>query len=326
MPAPHITIAAPAREPLIGNRITARRWTAMLRDLGYRVRTVERWDGRPTDVLIAVHARRSHPSARAFKRAHPDRSLVVVLSGTDAYRDLPDDARARESLRLADRIVTLQADALDCIPRDERSRATTILQSATPTPDVTRPRYRRGDRLEIVQLASLRPVKDPFLIVRALRHLPADVAVRVTHAGPSPTAAATRRAHRAAERDPRYRWLGAVTAARARRLLATSHLAILTSHSEGGANVVAEAAVDRVPLLATRVGGTVGQLGPDYPGYLAVGDARGLAERIGALAADPRALGALRTAMRERASAFSPARERRALAALLRPLCGRPAG
>jgi glycosyltransferase involved in cell wall biosynthesis len=41
---------------------------------------------------------------------------------------------------------------------------------------------------------------------------------------------------------------------------------------EGGANALCEALVLGVPILSSRIGGTLGILGPDYPGYFPVGD------------------------------------------------------
>jgi hypothetical protein len=52
------------------------------------------------------------------------------------------------------------------------------------------------------------------------------------------------------EADPRYLWGDDVPAAAVRRLLARSHAMVLSSLSEGGANVISEAAVAGVPVLA----------------------------------------------------------------------------
>src|SRR3979490_694490 len=91
-----------------GNRHTATRWAAMLRSLGHRVRVSVRWDGRAADAMIALHARRSHASIARFRERFPASPLVVVLTGTDLYRDIRTDRDAQASLVLADRLVVLQ--------------------------------------------------------------------------------------------------------------------------------------------------------------------------------------------------------------------------
>ena len=96
-----------------GNRNTAARWAAFLRAAGHRVAVGQHWNGERADVLIALHARRSHDSIVAYAARHPDRPLVVALTGTDVYRDIRHDAGAQASLRLATRLVVLQEAALD---------------------------------------------------------------------------------------------------------------------------------------------------------------------------------------------------------------------
>src|SRR6266699_2826122 len=78
-----------------GNRHTATRWAAMLTSLGHRVRVSVRWDGRAADAMIALHARRSHASIVRFRERFPASPLVVVLTGTDLYRDMRSDRRYR---------------------------------------------------------------------------------------------------------------------------------------------------------------------------------------------------------------------------------------
>jgi glycosyltransferase involved in cell wall biosynthesis len=46
---------------------------------------------------------------------------------------------------------------------------------------------------------------------------------------------------------------------------------------EGGANVISEAIVAGVPVVSSRIEGSIGLLGADYPGYFPVGDTRRLA-------------------------------------------------
>ena len=94
-----------------GNRITALRWAMILRRLGNRVSIVQTYDGRPYDLLVALHARKSHPSIINFRRQNPEGPVIVALTGTDLYRDIRTSRAARESLDVANRIVVLQPKA-----------------------------------------------------------------------------------------------------------------------------------------------------------------------------------------------------------------------
>jgi glycosyltransferase involved in cell wall biosynthesis len=95
---------------------------------------------------------------------------------------------------------------------------------------------------------------------------------------------------------------------------------VLTSEMEGGANVVSEALACSVPVLCSRIPGSIGILGTDYPGYFEVGDTEGLAALL-ARAEDDRAfLADLRRRGRSLAPLVSPARERESWSRLLREL------
>ena len=128
-----ISIVTPARAGTRnGNRHTSRRWAGFLRDAGHRVAVRNQWDGEPCDLLLALHADRSHASAFEFRKRHPDRPLVVALTGTDLYRDLPRSRKARDSLRMADRLIVLQEDALRFLDSRSRKKARIVYQSADP--------------------------------------------------------------------------------------------------------------------------------------------------------------------------------------------------
>jgi glycosyltransferase involved in cell wall biosynthesis len=125
--------------------------------------------------------------------------------------------------------------------------------------------------------------------------------------------------------NPRYRWLGELPRWRARRLIAGSLLMVLSSRMEGGANVLGEAAVAGVPVLSTRIPGSVGLLGADYPGYFPVGDAAALAALLRRAETDPAYLAALERGVRRAAPLFAPRSEQAAWRALLAELRGRHA-
>ena len=65
---------------------------------------------------------------------------------------------------------------------------------------------------------------------------------------------------------------------------------VISSRQEGGANVVSEAIVAGVPIIASHIPGNIGILGNDYPGYFPVGDSRALATLLHRAETDPQYL------------------------------------
>jgi glycosyltransferase involved in cell wall biosynthesis len=129
-------------------------------------------------------------------------------------------------------------------------------------------------------LAHLRAVKDPLLPAAAARLLPADSRVRIEHAGAALDPELGAAAEAEARDNPRYRWLGDLPHPEALRLLAGSRVMVHPSRHEGGANVVSEALAAGIPVLASRIPGTVGLLGEEHPGYFSAGDAAALASAL----------------------------------------------
>ena len=312
-----ICIVTPARaHARTGNRNTAARWAGLLRAAGHRVGVEQRWSGAPADVLIALHARRSHESIADYAARHPERPLVVTLTGTDVYRDIVDDASAQASLHLATRLIVLQDAALDELAPALRAKARVVYQSSRAVPR-TAPLARC---FEIVVSGHLREEKDPVRCAAALAHLPPASRVRVTHVGGALTPQMEAEAREWMAREPRYRWRGELAHGRALRLLARARLMVISSRMEGGANVVSEALTIGVPVIASHISGNVGMLGRDYPGYYPLGDERALAHLIDRAERDAAFYRALDSACRARAALVTPERERAALEALLAEL------
>jgi hypothetical protein len=113
-----------------GNKITALRWARLLKRLGHRVKVTQRYDGDASDALIALHAQRSAESIERFHQSHPELPLIVVLTGTDLYRDIRHSHKAKQSLELATQLVVLQKMALQELPRHLHAKTEVIYQSA----------------------------------------------------------------------------------------------------------------------------------------------------------------------------------------------------
>lgn len=305
------------REANDGNWRTARRWAEFLAGVARPIVQSE-WNGEPTDVVLALHARRSAASMDRLKSSRPDVPLVLVLSGTDLYRDLPASVEARRSLLLADRIVVLQEDALAHVPSEHLGKCEVIYQSSKDLASARKP----AGRLDCVAVGHLREEKDPRVLWKALRLLDAHLPIRVRHIGAALDPALGKEARAAMARDPRYRWNGALPHGFARSAIRDAHLLVHPSVMEGGANVIAEAITSGTPVAASRVSGNIGMLGRNYPGYFEVADAAGLARLLASLLEEPSLLRDLRHACGERRKLFSPARERRALRRLVLGLLG----
>ncbi len=309
---------APPRS-LHGNRITALRWAGILKALGHRVEIREEYRGERCDLLVALHARRSFPAVARFRREHPDLPLVVALTGTDLYGDTPSDVQARQSLEMASRLIVLQPLGIAALPEHLRGRARAIVQSAARPPGKFPP---RKDALEVCVLGHLRAVKDPFRTARAARLLPASSRIRVLHVGSALSREMKQEARKEMAANPRYRWLGELPRWKSLRLLARSRLHVLTSEMEGGANVLCEAIACTVPSLASRIPGSVGILGAEYPGYFKVGDTESLAALLCRAETDAGFLESLKRWCERLRPLVDPAREREEWRRLLAGLPG----
>ena len=117
---------------LTGNRLSGARWVRTLRSLGHQVSNTAVYRDTPCDLLIALHARRSHNAIVRFSEKHPEKPLIVVLTGTDLYRDIHVYRDAQDSLERATRLVVLQEMGVPELPASTRAKATVIYQSAAP--------------------------------------------------------------------------------------------------------------------------------------------------------------------------------------------------
>jgi len=311
---PRLLIVTPALADVNnGNWQTAHRWSRFLaRDCSVRI--ARDWDGAPADAMIALHARRSAAPIAAFAAAGGP--VALVLTGTDVYRDIDFDASAQRSLELAGALVVLQPQAIEVLPARLRGRATVIYQSAR----TLRPAAPRQRTFDLALVGHLRPEKDPMTAIRALALLrepgsallraPASPPLRLLHAGRVPDDALGAAVRSAAAADPRIVLRGPMPHAAARQLIRRSRLLLLPSLMEGGANVAIEAITCGVPVLASRIGGSVGLLGADYDGFFPVGDHEALARLIARCQESPSFLDRLCLQCAQRAPLFDPGLER----------------
>ncbi|MDX5332758.1 MAG: TIGR04348 family glycosyltransferase [Gammaproteobacteria bacterium] len=303
----HIRLITPApRGSRAGNRATANRWAAILRRLGHRVHVSTDYQGEPADLMVGLHAWRSAEAIARFAATYPDRPLVVVLTGTDAYRFIhshPETTLA--SLEAADHIVGLHALVGNVLPEHLRARLHVIVQSARPL--LHRQPARRSFR--VCFAGHLREEKDPLRPALAVRDLPPDSRIRVDAYGGAHTPDWAAAAREEMQRNPRYRWHGEIPHAELRRVYARSHLLVLPSIMEGGANVISEAVMAGLPVIASDIDGSVGLLGDDYPGYYPVKNADALRDLLLRAESDPGFYAELEAACSARRDLFMPERE-----------------
>ena len=298
-----------------GNRVTAVRWARILRSLGHRVAIQTEWDGAGADVLIALHAWRSAASVTRYRSRVPNGHLIVALTGTDVYSFLHTDKEVtRRSLEQADSLIALHGLVRETLPPQFRSRIHVIHQSVPNSGLMRRPSKRTFD---VCVVGHLRQEKDPLRAAYAARAMPGASRLRVLHAGGARDPDWADIARTEMVRNRRYGWLGEVPGWRVRRLYGRAHAMVISSLTEGGANVVSEAVVAGLPVIASRIPGNVGLLGPDHPGYYPPQDTEALRDRLWCAETEPAFLDELARHGAERARLFSPDREREAWRRLL---------
>ena len=298
-----------------GNWHTAHRWAQFLSghcDIALLPQWLAPTAQAEPQCLVALHARRSAPSIHAWAAAYPDKPLVVVLTGTDLYRDIQTDAVAQQSLALATHLVVLQDAGLATLPERWRSKTRVIYQSAP----ALRPAVKSALTFKAVMVGHLRDEKDPLTFMRAagralVPHLRFDQIGQAL--APHFQAAAQARA----AQTPSYRWLGGLARAATRQHIKRAHVLVNCSVMEGGAHVILEAVQSGTPVLASRIDGNVGMLGTDYAGYFAVGDDAQLVAQLARCAAEPAFLAHLQRQCAQRAALFDPQLEKRLVLNLL---------
>ncbi|WP_069039890.1 selenoneine biosynthesis selenosugar synthase SenB [Methyloversatilis sp. RAC08] len=310
---PKVVIVTPAlADANNGNWRTAQRWASMLRGR-CDVRLAAAWHRGDESVMIALHARRSAASVDAWRARYPARPLIVVLTGTDLYRDIATDAAARHSLDIADLLVTLNTLGPRSLPQALQPRCRVVLQSCPSRVRLAAPaRYLRA-----LMIGHLRDEKAPDVLFDAVRELAARRDIRIDHIGRALDAELGEAARSLTAHCPGYRWLGGLSHDATRRHLQRASVLVHPSRMEGGAHTVIEAVRTGVPVLASHIDGNVGLLGEDYDGYCAPGDAHALAGLIERARDDADWLAHLARQCDAKAGLFSAEHEQSSLHALI---------
>jgi putative glycosyltransferase (TIGR04348 family) len=306
-----------------GNQVTASRWAKQIRQGGHQVQIAHEFQNQQSELLIALHARRSAISIRRWRKRLPDHPLIVALTGTDLYRDIRTHQSAQNSLALADRLVLLQPDGIHYLPQQYQKKARVIFQSAMPINrrPANSSALKQDRTFDICVIGHLRKVKDPLRTAMAVRKLPKSSRIQVMHIGAAMTESYRAAAVREMQRNPRYHWLGALTQTRTMQRLVTSRLLALTSTMEGGANVIIEAIMAGVPVISSRMSGSIGLLGEDYPGFFPVGDTLALRDLMLEVETDSRFYQRLVKKCHSLQARFQPAREQACWMKLLQEFC-----
>jgi len=291
------------RDSLQGNTVTAQRVVSILEESGVDAMMLcmgEEVQG--ADVMIALHARKSAHYVADFRELNPEGKVIVYLTGTDLYEDIPGGCLVcKESMEQADGLVVSQEASLRSVPKEFLAKTEVVYPSIELPEDLSGDCETESDLFLLV--GHMRAVKQPFMAVEALQLL--DDSVRLVLLGNEVDSGMGAMAKEWQGRDPRFEWLGGLGYVETLRWMRRSVVTMNTSLMEGGSNSVGESIVLGVPVLATRIEGNVGMLGADYEGYFEVGDAQGLSDLMCKVLNEPCFLERLRGQVRVRGERFS---------------------
>jgi len=319
----HIGIITPAAsKSLNGNRATAQRWADFFIQLGHEVDISMQWDGTEYDLMVALHAWRSAESVARFKQKYPHRPLVLAMTGTDLYRFIKTHPQPTlASIQTADELVTLHRLASKIIPEAAQHKVHVIHQSALPlTSEMIRSSEGPSETFDICVVGHLREEKDSMRVAYAVRNLPDTSNMRVLHYGKAHNEEWAGYAKEEMKINSRYHWLGEVSHNEVREAYANCQLMVLPSVMEGGANVISEATVAGLPVIASDIDGSIGLLGDDYAGYFPVKNEKRLSELLLKAESDKSFVEKLRQQCKERAKLFTVEAEKKAWEDLLNEL------
>ncbi|HKK57318.1 selenoneine biosynthesis selenosugar synthase SenB [Marinobacter sp.] len=299
-----------------GNRATAERWARLLEREGHRIHLVTEFRDEPCDLVIALHAWRSHQAVASFQDQHPQIPVIVALTGTDIYdHQYRFPRETLDSMTRADCLIGLHQRVKLDIPSKFCEKLATVLQSADQPgrSDDHNP----DDHFLVCVIGHLRDEKDSLRAALASRLLPDDSIIKVVNAGKAHSPEWEIRALEEQSANPRFEWLGEVDKPDIQALMRRSRLMVISSVMEGGANVVSEACRAGLPVIASDISGNIGLLGDDYPGYFRTGDEQDLARLLAKAEKSSGFLAELTQRVSYLAADFTPENEQASLAAAI---------
>jgi|TARA_B110000238_G_C16120625_1_gene436957 putative glycosyltransferase (TIGR04348 family) len=265
----HIQLISPANiDSRNGNRTTAVRWRNILQALGHKVTVSQQYSGENADLMLALHAWRSASSIQLFAEKYPSRPLLVALTGTDVYRFLNTHKHdTLKSIEYADRLIALHGYISHSLAKKYHHKIRVIYQS-TETKLIRK--THQNSHFNVCIAGHLRDEKDSLRPAYAVRSLPSQSRIQISHFGKAHTQKWEYDARLEMARNRRYQWLGEISQSRLQLKLSQANLLILPSRMEGGANIISEAIVAGLPVVSSYIDGSIGLLGEDYCGYFEV--------------------------------------------------------
>lgn len=350
------------RQDSQGNTETAVRLEGILRKAGLRVAMEEVWfNGQEAHCMIALNARRSAGAVMEFRDAWPKGKVIVILTGTDINHPSAMDKESDnvQTMEAADYLVVLHEGSLVSVPEHLHQKCK-VIHPSVQWPDgfdvlSSQSEHQHEfadpsqlDRLNIIMAGNLRAEKNVGLALAACAMLPEDSPVLLQLYGDAeviehsegygagceeveglqqPVGDLSLQMLQATAGPLPFLWRGKLSHADLLTMMAGADLLLNTSSQEGGSNAICEAICLGLPVLASRIDGNVGMLGPGYGGYFDQGDASGLASLLTRCAEEPSYLAQLQQQVQERAALYQLDRESESWLKLLAErlgLTGRP--
>lgn len=254
-----------------GNQATAKRWQQLLIEARHQVEISDSFQAQIPDILIAIHLRKSHQSIVDFKSKFPSKPLITLGAGTDLYRDLSNQKYIdiiKKSIKLSDTILVLQNLATSLFDEEAQKKVTVIYQSTDidSFPTKVDPHSDKKE-FRVVVIGHPREIKDSLRAALASRELPSHSNIKVKLCGKPANSELLALIQQEAASNSRFHWQGELSRKQTWSTLRSSDVMVISSLGEGGANVVSEACVIGLPVLATKIDGNIGLLGEGYQGY-----------------------------------------------------------